>query len=151
MDCKNPTPKCINLTTVVMNDGGCVPVDASHLLEDAFDNCTVRTTEEWQANARVRIEGDNGPLSPTIDVCCGDVVNGGVNVEVWIEDEAGNADFCIVFVGVQDNGGNCPDAGTGSSLLAGTTATEVGNLVDNVVVSIAVSYTHLTLPTICSV
>ena len=135
-DCKNPTPIADGLNTVVMNDGGCVEITAAHLLKKAEDNCTIRTDAEWQDNARVRVEGSNGALATAVEVCCADVVNGGVNIEVWVEDEAGNADFVIVFVEVQDNGGNCPGTGTGSSLLAGRTATESGNNVEDVSVSI---------------
>ena len=135
-DCKNPTPTCQGLTTVVMNDGNCVSVLAAHLLKKGEDNCTDRTVEEWKDNARVRREGDNGALTTSLDVCCEDVIDGAVNVEVWIEDEAGNADFCIVTVVIQDNLGNCTDEGTGSSLLTGTTATEQDNKVDDVEVSI---------------
>ena len=135
-DCKNPTPIADGLATVVMNDGGCVEITAAHLLKKAEDNCTERTDEEWQDNARVRIEGDNGALATAIEVCCADVVDGGVNVEVWVEDEAGNADFVLVFVEVQDNLGSCDDQGTGSSLLAGRTATETGTNVQDVAVSI---------------
>ncbi len=135
-DCKNPTPIADGLATVVMNDGNCVEITAAHLLKKADDNCTVRTDEEWQANARVRVEGSNGALAATIQVCCADVQNGGVNVEVWVSDEAGNSDFVLVFVEVQDNQGNCPTNGTGSSQLAGRTATETGNNVDQVAVSI---------------
>ena len=135
-DCKNPTPVCQGVTTVVMNDGSCVAIWALDLLEYAEDNCTERTDEEWDDNARIRREGDNGPLTTSLDICCADVTDGAVNVEVWIEDEAGNADFCIVSVVIQDNLGNCDDGATGSSLLSGTTATEVDNKVDNVEVSI---------------
>jgi len=136
MDCKNPTPVCQGVTTVVMNNGECVSIWALDLLEYAEDNCTERTVEEWDDNARIRREGDNGALTTAIDLCCEDIADGAVNVEVWVEDEAGNADFCVVAIIVQDNGGNCPDQGTGSSLLAGTTATETGNLVDDVAVSV---------------
>jgi len=136
-DCKNPTPVCQGITTVVMNNGDCVAVWASDLLEYAEDNCTERTAEEWDDNARIRRAGTNGALVTALDVCCDDVLNGGVEVEVWIEDEAGNADFCVVLVEIQDNGSNCPDAGAGASArISGITATEFNTMVDEVQVNI---------------
>jgi len=136
-DCKNPTPTCRELTTVVMNDGNCTQVLASHLLLNAEDNCTERTDEEWKENARIRRVGDNGALTTALDLCCEDVLAGGaVDIEVWVEDEAGNADFCVVTIDIQDNGNNCPDGGTGSSLMiAGKVATEVGFIVEGVQVA----------------
>ena len=136
-DCKNPTPFCQGITTVVMNNGECVAIWALDLLEYAEDNCTERTTEEWDDNARIRREGSNGALTTSLDLCCEDIADGAVNIEVWIEDEAGNADFCVVAVVIQDNGGNCPTGGTGSSaIISGVTATEFDNRVDNVEVAI---------------
>ncbi len=137
MDCKNPTPVCQGVTTVVMNNGECVSIWALNLLEYAEDNCTERTVEEWDDNARIRREGDNGALTTSLDICCDDVANGGVNVEVWIEDEAGNSDFCVVFLEIQDNGSNCPDTGNGAAArISGTTATEFNTMVEDVEVAI---------------
>jgi hypothetical protein len=134
IDCKNPTPVCKDITTVVMNNGNCVSIWASDLLAYAEDNCTERTTDEWKENARIRRDGMVADLSTSIELCCADVEAGGaVNIEVWIEDEAGNADFCIVTVFVQDNGDNCPDLGVGSSaMISGKTATEQENNVKDV-------------------
>jgi len=135
-DCKNPTPVGQGVTTVVMNNGECVTIWALDLLEYAEDNCTDRTTEEWDDNARIRREGSNGPLTTSIELCCEDIINGIVDVEVWIEDEAGNADFIIVAVVVQDNGSNCPTSGTQSAQLIGSTTTDIGNAIDEVNVEI---------------
>ena len=136
-DCKNPTPVGQGVTTVVMNNGECVSIWALDLLEYAEDNCTERTEEEWDENARIRREGSNGPLTTSLELCCEDIADGAVNIEVWVEDEAGNADFIIVAVVIQDNGGNCPTSGNGSSaLISGKTATETGNDVMNAEVSV---------------
>jgi len=133
-DCKNPTPVCQDITTVVMNNGECVAVQASDLLKYAEDNCTERTAEEWNDNVRIRRAGDSGASTTSIDLCCSDLVFGGaIAVELWVEDEAGNADFCLVTVFVQDNGDNCPETGAGSSaIISGVTATELNKSVENV-------------------
>jgi len=135
-DCKNPTPTCQGLTTVIMNNGDCVEVSASDLLQYAEDNCTQRTEAEWKANARVRLSGDAGAVATTVQLCCGDLFLGNIPVEVWVEDEAGNSDFCIVDISLQDNMGNCNDIGTGSSRLVGKTITEMGDAVADVNISI---------------
>ena len=137
-DCKNPTPICQGINTVVMNNGECVSVRALDLLLYAEDNCTSMTTEEWQQNARVRREGDSSALATIVNLCCDDLEAGNIDVEVWIEDEAGNSDFCIVSLAIQDNGGNCSDIGTGSSArISGSTLTEFDDMVDNVNVAIS--------------
>ena len=125
-DCKNPTPVCQEVSTVVMNDGNCVQVWAQNLLFYAEDNCTERTEEEWLDNARVRLSGDNGPLGFVVEICCEDLFLGSVPVEVWVEDEAGNADFCLVDINIQDNMGNCDDTGIGAATLIGSIKTENG-------------------------
>ena len=134
LDCKNPTPICEGLSTVVMNNGDCVELFAAHLLKTAEDNCTVRTEEEWLDNARVRFAGDAQPLSQSIQICCADVFLGLIPVEVWIEDEAGNADFCIVEIAIQDNLGNCSDTGIGAATLISNVKTENGQGVSDVTV-----------------
>ena len=136
IDCKNPTPTCQGLTTVVMNNGDCVAIWASDLLSYAEDNCTERTEEEWKSNARLRFSGDDGPLGTSIDICCEDLFLGAIPVEVWIEDEAGNTDFCIVDIVIQDNMDNCPDVGTGFATLIGSTTTESGTPVAEVNIEI---------------
>ena len=125
-DCKNPTPICDGVATVVMNDGGCVHIQAAHLLLKAEDNCTIRTDEEWMENARIRFADSNEPLSTFVEVCCADIFLGNVPVEIWVEDEAGNADFCIVNINIQDNIGACDDSGIGAATLIGSIQTEIG-------------------------
>lgn len=132
LDCKNPTPVCQGVSTVVMNDGSCVQVWARDLLLYAEDNCTERTEEEWLDNARARLSGDNGPLGIVVEVCCEDLFLGSVPVEVWVEDEAGNAEFCLVDVNIQDNMGNCDDIGFGAATLIGSIKTESGSGVSEV-------------------
>ena len=125
-DCKNPTPLCDGVATVVMNDGGCVAIEAAHLLLKAEDNCTIRTDEEWMENARIRFADGNEPLSTFVEVCCADLFLGNVPIEVWVEDEAGNADFCIVNVLIQDNMGICENIGFSAATLIGSIDTESG-------------------------
>jgi hypothetical protein len=136
LDCKNPTPTCQGITTVVMNNGDCVAVSARDLLNYAEDNCTDRTLEEWKDNARIKFAGSNAALSTSIDICCADLFLGMIPAEIWIEDEAGNAEFCTVEIIIQDNMENCPDDGTGFANLIGSTLTETGKAVEEVNIEI---------------
>ncbi len=135
-DCKNPTPVCLNGITIENMQTGCVEVWASDLLEYAFDNCTERTYDEWQENAKIRREGDISSPQGAIELCCEDV--GTVIVEIWVEDEAGNADYCTTYIIVQDNLGNCDDTGSTdeSRAIAGGVRSENGENVEDVTVDL---------------
>ena len=70
-------------------------------------------------------------------MCCADGL-GPQLIEVWVEDEAGNADYCTTYVilqdpnGVCDNGGNIDD----SRMIAGDIAKESGDMIEDVMVEI---------------
>ncbi len=135
-DCKNPSPVCLNgLALEVMNDGsGCTEIWASDLLEYAFDNCS--SDEAVEASVLIRREGDTNAPTGVIEVCCADVPAGSVAVEVFVTDEAGNSDFCVTYIIAQDNLGNCPDAGTGTAMIAGDIMTEDYEEVEQVMVDV---------------
>ncbi len=103
-DCKNPTPVCLNgLSIPTMNSNGCVEIWASDLLEYAFDNCSDEDFVE--ASAKMRRAGTQDILTTGLTFCCDEL---GTNiVEIWVEDEAGNADFCETYIIVQDNNSAC--------------------------------------------
>lgn len=86
----------------------------------------------------------NGDSSKTyLRVCCDDFVAAGVNdelrveVEVWVEDEEGNRDYCRTVVIVQDNQDLCPnDATAQKGKINGLLKTEEGDNAADVVVDI---------------
>ena len=115
-DCKAPTPVCkVGLITVPMQGSGCVDIWASDMDEGSFDNCT--------SPRRLKFYFAGDPDSTSMRVCCDEFIrqkrNDEVNiqVEVWVEDEEGNRDFCATTITVQDNLDVCPDQ---SPTLTGT-------------------------------
>ena len=109
-DCKAPTPYCLpGIITVPMPVSGCIDIWAKDLDFNSFDNCTPKNRLKFY------FEGDRN--KPSIRVCCDDFVKAKVNdelrisVQVWVEDEEGNRDYCVTTVIVQDNQNICPNTG----------------------------------------
>ena len=124
LDCKAPTPYCLTgVITVPMPSSGCVTIWARDLDAGSFDNCTA------QEDLKFYFDGDTSQRGKTI--CCDDFVNAGANdelfveVEMWVEDEEGNTDFCKTTIIIQDNQDICPN--TGSARIQGDAVTAIGN------------------------
>lgn len=124
-DCKAPTPYCLTgVITVPMPSSGCVTVWAKDLDRGSFDNCTASDDLLFYFN------GD--PNATSITICCDDFVAAGVNdellveVQMWVEDEEGNTDYCKTFVIVQDNNDICPNPTTFGKV-EGSLKTESGD------------------------
>ncbi|MBK9270503.1 MAG: T9SS type A sorting domain-containing protein [Saprospiraceae bacterium] len=110
-DCKAPTPYCLTgIITVPMPASGCIDIWAKDLDHGSFDNCTAQEDLLFYFNGDVN--------ATSITVCCDDFVNAGANdelrieVEMWVEDEEGNRDYCKTVVIVQDNQDICPNTGS---------------------------------------
>ena len=120
-DCKKPTPLCITqLATVVMNHVGMVTVCAEDFNlgncagcpTGSYDNCTPKENLLYSFS------------SDTEDSCrtytCDSLPNGIQKffiVEMWVTDQAGNQDYCTVYLDLQDNEGDaCPDTIVGSTV-----------------------------------
>lgn len=111
-DCKAPTPYCRSgVATVIMPSSGTVEVWASDLNANSFDNCTDQDELIFSFDEA----GDE--LSRIFT--CADIPNGQkepVEVQLWVHDAAGNKDFCITYILLQDGIQNaCPD-GAGASV-----------------------------------
>jgi len=110
-DCKAPTPYCLTgIITVPMPVNGCIDIWAKDLDHGSFDNCTSKD------NLKFYFDGD--PNKTSIRICCEDFVRAQANdelrvpVEMWVEDEEGNKDYCKTTVIVQDNLDICPNTGS---------------------------------------
>ncbi|NOT36154.1 MAG: HYR domain-containing protein [Saprospiraceae bacterium] len=121
-DCKAPTPYCASgIITVPMPSSGCVEIWATDLDRGSFDNCTPKDKLKFYFN--------DDPTAPSIKVCCDDFVEKKVNdelifeVELWVEDEEGNKDYCKTIIIVQDNK-LCPDVGSATGTITGQMMTE---------------------------
>ncbi|MBK8956119.1 MAG: HYR domain-containing protein [Saprospiraceae bacterium] len=124
-DCKAPTPYCLTgVITVPMPTSGCVTIWAKDLDRGSFDNCTDADDLAFY------FDGD--PTKTSITICCSDFVAAGANdelvvdVQMWVEDEEGNTDYCKTVVIVQDNQDICPD-GLKKGRITGDLVTEKGD------------------------
>ncbi|MFN8329771.1 MAG: hypothetical protein U0T81_00890 [Saprospiraceae bacterium] len=96
---------------------GCVDIWAKDLDHGSYDNCTSKD------NLKFYFDGD--PNKPSIRICCQDFIDKKANdelrvdVEMWVEDEEGNKDYCKTVVIVQDNLDICPNQGSAKGKISG--------------------------------
>ncbi len=108
-DAKNPTVVCINgLSANLMNPSGMLDVWASDFLQYASDNCTPSGLLKF--GIRKAGTGSGFPTTIGLTLNCDDL--GTVALELWAQDAAGNADFCLTYIVVQAN--NAPALCPGS-------------------------------------
>jgi hypothetical protein len=142
-DCKKPTPVCINgLSVDLMPSTGMAQVWATSLeAGDSYDNCTeyedlIILVERFSDLGPTQTEPDSD-ASDAITVTCDDIpplsMSPVVEVVVWVGDEAGNWDYCVTTLWVQDNMGACS---SGSAAVVAYTANESNEPVDDVVVEL---------------
>ena len=133
-DCKRPTPYCkTGIITVVMPSSGSIEVWANDLDAGSFDNCTHPDNLKFYFNGDSKWTG--------YEINCDTFQNRGatgevmIEVEVWVEDDEGNADFCRTTIRVQDPNGIC---GTTSNFVAvaGKVYTEDARFVEEVAVDL---------------
>jgi hypothetical protein len=105
-----------------MPSSGCVTIWAKDLDRGSFDNCTDAD------DLLFYFDGD--PTKTGITICCDDFVAAGANdelvvdVQMWVEDEEGNTDYCKTVVIVQDNQDICPNTGSAKGRITGDLRTE---------------------------
>jgi len=115
-DCKKPTPYCVNGVVIEIMQTGMIDIWASDLDAGSFDNCT--------GEDDLLVYFNNNPALTSLTFDCSQL--GEQTVELWVEDEAGNKDFCETTIFVQDNMFACGDIA-----IAGTIATEEDETVEN--------------------
>ncbi len=126
-DGKKPTPYCIDeLVVEIMpdgNGGGMASVNATDFNFGSFDNCTDADQLQFSLSADI--------TQTTQDFDCSHIGVQTIELHVW--DEAGNTDFCVVALDVQDNMNACS---TGSLTVAGALNTEEDEAIEFATVSI---------------
>ena len=131
-DGKKPTPYCRpGIVTVVMPTSGSIEIWASDFDDNSFDNCTQSGDLRFSFSSNVN---DN---RRTFD--CDDIPNGieeSFEITVYVWDEAGNNDFCVTQVIIQDGIDDvCPDNITGNTVtVSGNIVTEDAETVEEVMV-----------------
>lgn len=129
-DAKNPTPLCISeITTVLMpqTDPRMVTIKASDFDRGSYDNChPALECGECDTDLRWSFSGTNPNLT-TLTFTESDA--GLQTLEVWVWDVAGNRDYCLVTLHVQDNVNGL------FNLVAGNINTETDEQMEDVNVS----------------
>lgn len=106
-DCEAPVVVCVGgVQTFEMSWNGCITLYAKDFNRGSFDNCTHSNKLYYYFNGNYK--------DSSIVVCCDDYVVAGtypelsLNLQLWVEDEMGNSDFCTVSVLVEDYQQACP-------------------------------------------
>ncbi len=121
-DCKKPTVICKDISVNIMPTK-MITLNVGDFLQATADNCTPQ--DKLITAIRTKGGGQNFPMLPngqpqkTVTFTCSDL--GLQEVEVWSRDLAGNADFCLATVNVQDNMGSCSST---NASVAGALKTE---------------------------
>lgn len=132
-DCKKPTPYCLNgIATVLMPTSGSLILWATDFNAGSFDNCTSKENLKYYFGKKSN-QDTIGFTSDTFT--CSRL--GQQDINIWVVDEAGNADKCLTYVLMQDN--NTPKICGTSPLAAiqGKILTETNEPVQDVKVSLA--------------
>ncbi len=134
-DCKAPTVVCTNGLSVNIMPTQMVQLWATDFLQYASDNCTPTSLLKYAVRRVGSGSGfpllANGQPQTSVVFTCADL--GMQQVELWAMDLAGNADYCVTFVLVQDNNANCPAA---PAVVAGILATEASEGLEDATVNL---------------
>jgi len=136
-DCYKPTTYCLDGLALELGSNKEVAIWATDFNVNSSDNCTDKDNLEfrmWHSSlpfeAPTTIEGVLA-LPSSVALNCDYI--GNQPVQVYVIDEAGNYDFCVTNMQVQDNTGVCPSSG---GMVAGKIYTEFGTAVQNVEVRV---------------
>ncbi len=144
-DVKAPTPFCINLSTALMADpdgdgpaGPMVELWAIDFNAGSFDNCTDPDALRYTfSDVAPEDDPDYNPASRSSARVfdCNDLAgsnNAVLTVNVYVWDQCGNYDFCVVNLRLIDNSGDCGNGVPTGSMIAGDVTTEFGEAVESV-------------------
>lgn len=120
---KTPTPYCfdtlyVDLTPMDLDNDGTPDAEMAVLPVSTFD---AGTYHDCGYDFTLSFSEDVNDTELTVD--CDDV--GFVEVQLWATDENGNADYCVTWLGVQDNNGiNVCNSSPQMATVSGTIYTE---------------------------
>jgi len=118
IDCKAPISYCLTgIISIPMPAKGCIDIWAKDLDHGSFDNRT--------SNDKLKFYFNEDVNATSMTICCdafvlmGDFYEFRVEVEVWVEDENGNRDYCKTVVIVQNLHNVCQLHHTESGKISG--------------------------------
>jgi hypothetical protein len=141
-DVKAPAPVCVQIlkATIMPADAsankGMVVIRAVDVFQDIYRNWAA---EECTGTPKATIQLLNangvptGVRGETVTVTCDNIA--GVSARVYLQDAAGNQDYCTVTINVEDNNSICGAAG--SAAVAGAIQTESKATVEGVQVNLS--------------
>lgn len=145
-DQKAPAPICIKgLSLSLMSDqqgGGMMAVWATDFVASAIYDCNGQGEANAQGLKRItkysiNRKGEPANVTSTgLALTCADKGKV-VEVELHAWDEAGNHDFCLTYVEVQDNNRVCPGSVTTPVAISGYVATAQNNMVKGVALQLS--------------
>jgi len=146
-DCKAPAPICINgLSTELMpdaNGGGMMTVWASDFVASKIYDCNGQGPETNATGSKLvtkysinRVGAQVSVNQTSIAFTCADAGKI-IQVELHAWDDAGNHDFCVTFIEVQDNRKVCTPGNVNTGLIAGLISTDEAEPVLGVQVDIS--------------
>jgi hypothetical protein len=96
---------CLNGLSVSLMPSGMISLDADDFIQSVSDNCTSNNNIELRLGGEPEGGQDDPPSTSDLVFDCEDL---GQNiVSVWAGDEAGNWDYCLTYVEIQDNSEAC--------------------------------------------
>ncbi len=153
-DCLKPSPICHAVSIDLMPSTGTAEVWATSLeVGESTDNCTAYEgliiLVERFSDLSVGQNVPDGDAGPTIQVSCDDLPpntpDSTVTVVVWVGDEAGNWDYCLTTISVQDWMGAC--GGTMMAELTGYIVDESGEPIEFVDVDLSGNGNNISMQT----
>ncbi len=143
VDKLKPTPYCVNLSSALMENGE-VALWACDFNLGSYDNCTAQEDLRYTFSSTPPEEDEDyiGSLKcSAMTFNCDDFnaasENGGlVSVDMYVWDEKGQYDYCTVTLTLVDNSGFCDPTNGVSRMIAGYVATENGDVMEDVEITI---------------
>lgn len=105
-ECKLPTPVCLSVAADLSPATGELSIWASDFDAGSFDNCTDKEDLIFSFSSDVNDFGRT--------YTCDSI--GIRTIQMWVTDEAGNQDFCVATIEVQDNTGFCNGSNLSSNI-----------------------------------
>ena len=129
-----PNVRCLNSLSLSVGSGGEVEIQARDFDASSDDNCTDRTGLQFRIERIFGNPSTQPPADSSLVFDCDDV-GFQIPVAVWVGDQSDNWDYCVSYLEVQDNGGNCQT--TNRFALGGAIYHPKGGMVENVEVRLS--------------
>lgn len=131
VDGNAPDFVCLNGLAVSLMPSGMIALAADDFIQYVSDNCTATSNIQLRIGGAPEPGQDDPPAENSIVFTCDDLGNN--VVAIWAGDEAGNWDYCLTYVEIQDNSNGCNPI-TGGISLGGYIQNEDGAELENIMV-----------------